>query len=275
MNGNGGRIAVLLVALMAIGILVLPSTVTLFAGQHYWYSINDTGNQIPCQKCHADVFEELDNSDFHINWGTGEDANRADQRDCEACHRSNSAITYAEDNGSTIKPGNEAHAASVVACMLCHQWNAEEAVTKGEYAGPPAGGFNISGFGVSEDYNYTKAPSNGTYAAHNAFVAKAIDDYTLVDSNEACVACHTHTAVKINFSHKRSLQFDVGFAGDYTSAENLTTDSGMHNWTVDNWAANGTAYATIYGDTTGENVSTSYNASMWPGNVSGVNYNYD
>ncbi|MFP3910315.1 MAG: hypothetical protein ACLFVI_00255 [Archaeoglobaceae archaeon] len=265
---ENSKIALLVVAMMATGVLVLPQAVSLFAGQHYWYSINDSGNQIPCQKCHADVFEELDQSSFHINFSGGTEG-QADQTDCEACHRSNANIKYAEGDGD-FQAGDEAHAASVIACMLCHQWNADQAVSDG-YEGWPAGGFNISGFGVSEDYNYSKAASNGTFAAHNAFVAKAINDDTLQDSNEACVACHTHTAVKINFSHKRSLEFDVGFA----DTGNLTTESGVHNWTVTNWAVNGTAYAIIYGDTTGENASTSYNASIWPGNVSGVDYTYN
>ncbi|MFW6194388.1 MAG: hypothetical protein ACOC5L_02590 [Halobacteriota archaeon] len=271
MNGNGGRIVVLLVALLAIGILVLPSTVSLFAGQHYWYDLTGEvgSNEIPCQKCHADVFEELDQSNFHIGWG--EDPDGADQGDCEACHRSNNTITYAtvHEVSTNYTAGDEAHAASVVACMLCHQYDpygTPGVPSDSDYAGFYAGGFNISGYGVDSPYGYSNDTHPGTYEAHNAFVARAIEYDTLQDSNEACVACHTHVAVKINWTHARSLEFDVGLQ------KPITTESGTHNWTVDNWDYNGTANATSWGNTTGYGTSSSW--SEWPGEVPGVDYEY-
>jgi vancomycin permeability regulator SanA len=39
------RIALVALAILAIGILVLPSTVTLFAGQHTWYY----KESLPCE----------------------------------------------------------------------------------------------------------------------------------------------------------------------------------------------------------------------------------
>ncbi len=249
------------VALVAIGVLVLPSTVSMFAGQHYWYNLSGTGNNVPCEKCHADVFEELSQSNFHIHWGN---TAAADREDCAACHRSNSSIQYAlvSGNYTTYQPGREAHAASVVACMMCHQYNATYATSAPGYY---AGGFNISGFGVSSPYNYSNATYNGKYEAHNAFVARAIQNGTLQDSNEACIACHTHVAVKIKWQHARSLEFNVSLGNP------VTTVNGPHNWTVTDWAYNGTATAYSWGNTTG-NGSTTYNSTVWPGSVPGVNY---
>lgn len=264
---KNSRISLLAIAMVAIGVLVLPQTVSLFAGQHYWYNISSTENDVPCGKCHADVKEELGMSNFHINFSGGTDG-VADQKDCEACHRCNDSITYAEDSG-TVTPGKQAHAASIVACMLCHQSGASSKLSEPSYAGYYAGGFNVTDMGVDPSYNYSNGTYHGHLAAHNAFVAKAINNKTLMDSNEACVACHTFTPVKLNWSHARTLEFRVGL-----SDADITTEQGPHNWTITEWTTNGTAYANVYGDTWGTNASTDYNSSVWPGEVPGVNYTY-
>jgi len=46
------------IAVVAVGLFALPSTVSLFSGQHRWYNISGTGNEIPCIKCHADIYDE-------------------------------------------------------------------------------------------------------------------------------------------------------------------------------------------------------------------------
>lgn len=263
---KNSRIALVAITILAIGVLILPQTVSLFAGQHYWYNISSSENDIPCGKCHADVKEELGMSNFHVSFGSGT-GGEADQKDCEACHRGNSSITYASSGtGTTHEPGKQAHAASIVACMMCHQNNSDSATS---YAGYYAGGFNVTDMDVSSGYNYSNGTYHGHLEAHNAFVAKAINNQTLKDSNEACIACHTFTPVKINWSHARTLEFKV----DLSTAD-ITTDHGPHNWTITEWSTNQTAYATVYGDTWGTNASTSYNSSTWPGEVPGVNYTY-
>ena len=67
---------------------------------------------------------------------------------------------------------------------------------------------------------------------------------------------------QLNWTHRRSLEFEVGLD------EPVTTDSGVHNWTMSNWGANGTANVTVWGNTTG-NGSTSYHGD-WPGNVDDI-----
>jgi len=266
-------IALVGIALLALGTLVMPQTASLFAGQHWWYNISGVGNQIPCQKCHADVFEELALSNFHTHWGPNgynlSAQGQADQYDCAACHRSNLSIQYALVNGSVanFQPGKQAHAASVVACMLCHQVTAN--ATNATWApGFYAGGFNITPFvnaGIipPSPYKYSNATFNGLYAAHNAFIAMAIKNKTFPDSTEACIACHTHVAVKIIWHHKRSLEFDVNITNP------VTLSNGVHNWTISNWAVNGTAVAVSWGNTSGYG-NTTYNSSWWPGNVSNI-----
>ncbi len=182
---NIAKVILLTIVIFAVGMLVMPQTASLFAGQHWWYNISGNGNQVPCQKCHADVYEELKDS-YHKNMGC-------------ACHRANLSITYAEVKNGKItdyQPGKQAHAATTVACMLCHQINAS---LNSSMPGPFAGTFNITAFGVKSNYRYSNLTFTGMCSAHNSFVANAIKNNTLRDSTEACVACHMKVNITINF----------------------------------------------------------------------------
>ena len=266
-----GKLVLIMIALFAIGVLVLPSTVSLFAGQHLWYDINAEGNDIPCVKCHADIAEELKNDPFHRGFSSTGDINR----DCEVCHRGVN-ITYAI--GDTNQPGKEAHAASTLSCLICHSdnWDVHGTgeghshdtypsdvcavkchVSHGMYPGI-ASGFGIipSRPGWFEDY--------GSYAAHRKFVLEAKNNSLMTDYNEACIACHTHVAVKITWKHASALEF----TSEIASGNQAT--GGSHNWTISQWSVNTTKkfVATSWGNTTG-NGSTSY-WSGWPGNVDNI-----
>jgi hypothetical protein len=73
-----------IIALVGIGVFALPSTMSLFAGQHSFYNIDATGNQVPCQKCHGDVKAELSSGNPDASTGTpGPHA----AFKCEYCHR--------------------------------------------------------------------------------------------------------------------------------------------------------------------------------------------
>ena len=186
----------IIVIVFAMGVLVLPSTVSLFHGQHIWYNLSGYGNDVPCVKCHADVYEELIAS-AHKNLK------------CSDCHRANKSITYASVSGSytNATPGEQAHAASIVACMMCHQINASYA---SKTPGPFAGGFNVSLLGVTSRYNYSNATYNGLVEAHNPFVASSIvKSGILLDSTEACLACHADINVTMNFNTSSGMDVNV------------------------------------------------------------------
>jgi hypothetical protein len=72
-----------LFALIGIGVFALPSTMALFSGQHSFYNIDATGNQVPCTKCHGDVKAELSSGGSSITGTAGPHANFQ----CEYCHR--------------------------------------------------------------------------------------------------------------------------------------------------------------------------------------------
>jgi len=260
---NGGKLILIVAAFAAIGLLVLPSTVSLFHGQHIWYNISD-GKYLPCKKCHADVYEELEQSAFHkdLESGIGTGPNKADDGDCYACHRANASITYANvtTDYTQYTPGKEAHAASTVACMLCHEANASEIVRT--IPGFFAGGFNVTrgsgtypGLGsYYTPFNYTKPGHPGGHDAHDAFIIRAIIDDTMEDANEACVACHTWTPVRINWSHALSLEFNATYEKD------LKLPPTHYNVTA--WFVNGTYPITVWGNASGYGNT---NGTNWPG----------
>jgi len=233
-----GRLILGVIVFLAVVALVLPPTVSLFVGQHNWYNIDAAGNQIPCQKCHADVFEELNSSgsDYHKNWGT---SGVADEDDCRGCHQANTSITYASGDGTSAQPGLQAHAASTIACMYCHGNQSTGA--------PVAGGFGLSNL----------ANDTGAYAAHKDFVVSAgTNSNILLDENEACIACHTHVAVKINFTHYGAMEFDV----------NYNTQTGAYE--TSNYSINTSTAVTnvIWGNASGNGwVNTYPGSSNWPG----------
>ena len=274
------RTALLTMAIVVIGIFALPSTMSLFAGQHVWYDLSAGINDVPCEKCHADVVEEMQS-----------DANGAHRNlTCAMCHRTpfnntyNSltdhyepeiATTYASGEGGGSTPGKEAHAGATIECMDCHGINEVKEAGYPDHEDYPEysadlqtckkchwneiSGFDISAGGLGLDVSYDDIGEN---AAHKKFVLDAINDTTMSGANEACLACHTMIGVKITWTHRRSLEFDIGLD------EPATLDSGVHNWTIDNWAVSGTANATVWGYSNGTGV-TNY-SSTWPGNVNDI-----
>ncbi len=252
MNGNGNKMVLMAIAVVAIGTFALPSTVSLFSGQHTWYDIS-TGEKLPCIKCHADIYEEYLKTGAHAKLGGGlnssDNANITKPNDaCYACHRvvytNRGNIAYANGSGPASIPGREAHAASTVACMACHEFNAS-------YTAPPAGGFSDPYVNISDNkdpvtgfkFNYTNTTLLGGHAAHQGFVVGAINDTRMEDANEACIACHTQIPVKITWTHAYSLEFNA------TYNESLSLPP--THFDTSNYTANGTVVVDSYGNETG------------------------
>lgn len=100
------KFLLLLVAIVAIGIIVLPETLAMFAGQHNMYDTIATGNQVPCQKCHADIASELNQP------GSVNAVHNA--QGCEGCH-----VTVAPGKEGLTK-GVDFHASALPLCLDCH-----------------------------------------------------------------------------------------------------------------------------------------------------------
>jgi len=208
------KIVLLTVAVIAIGIFALPGTISLFSGQHTWYDLSASGNDVPCEKCHADIGEEMVSTGAHLNVK------------CEGCHRTDARVGYAVDGYGDVEPGQGAHAASTQECMVCHgggnftHYYIKD--TCGDCHGTPwiapaAGGFNLTG--DSED--------TGEKAAHLQFVHDSMDEPLMEGANEACIACHTHVGVNITWTKRVYMEFNA-------------IEDGAGNWTIPGFAAGGT-----------------------------------
>ncbi len=181
--------------IFTVGLLVLPSTVNLFAGGHSFYNLNQ-GYESRCIKCHADIYDELKAGSNH---STVDGDEGWSGEECLGCHRANTSITFA--NATTGSPGKEAHAATIINCGYCHLNSTNP------FNAPVAGGFGLSDLGNDTGYN----------ASHYSFVVESKDTDLLKDKSEPCIACHTNTGVRINFSI--SSEAKVVFNNTWTASE--------------------------------------------------------
>jgi len=92
------KIVLFVIIFFCLGILVLPSTVSLLVGEHAFYNLS-RGYGSRCIKCHADVYDELEHS---ANHSTVDGANGLSGEECLACHRANTTITYAQGGRSSF-----------------------------------------------------------------------------------------------------------------------------------------------------------------------------
>jgi hypothetical protein len=251
---NNNKVALMVIAVVAVGIFALPSTVSLFGGQHKWYDLGPTGNDIPCIKCHADTFDEFGGTGVHAMLGGGSASNNTtsmtDVNDaCMYCHRTGSA-TFAKGDTSGATPGEEAHAASAVACMYCHEYQPDfdlvNVTSEQQAPGFFAGGFRDMSTNTTSNFSYTNSSATGytpgSLAAHNEFIEGAIDDSMMTDSNEACIACHTYVAIDINWTHSYKMYFEADGRGGA--------------WDVTNFDSEGCYNTTTYGNMSGNITST-------------------
>ncbi len=187
---------------LALGVLVLPSTLSIFSGEHQWYNLS-TPYGAKCLKCHADVYDELTAGAYH---DTVDGTPGFSGTECYYCHRANASITYA--NGSSSTSGNEAHAASTISCGYCH-FNSSNV-----YGAPVAGGFGLSNL----------ANDTGVNSTHfELAVGTSVGSDVYPGETEACVFCHTTVWVKINFTSYTS----------YNITANNTVSGSQSQWSVD------------------------------------------
>lgn len=185
----------IMIALLAIGLVVLPTTVSLLAGQHSFYEVNE-GYESRCIRCHADIHEELKSGANHSTVDGG-DIGEWSGKECQGCHRANVSITYA--NASRNQPGEETHAATTINCGYCH-FNENN-----NFGAPVAGGFGLS----------NHQPDTGIYASHYNFVIQSREGGLISNHSESCIACHTNCMVEINFNMSTKSKVSVNNDDDW------------------------------------------------------------
>ena len=223
---NINKNLLLATAIIGIGLFVLPSTFSMFAGQHSWY---DPNSGIPCEKCHFLEKEELSASEGPhdpsygsllntspeynmtntsdpggINfWGTG----TAITQRCYGCHQ----VTGSKNQSSNLAGDwndsrNDTHAAVAVWCIDCHPWVESELT---------------SATAAHKDFYEDLNTSGSTI---------------LQKPNQACIGCHTHVGVNITWTRNEYVSYNVtcnktGYVVTWNASDELGTNTSRFNST--------------------------------------------
>jgi hypothetical protein len=157
------------IGIASVGLIALPQTLALFAGQHNFYEIDASSPNygVPCGKCHADVYSELSGSKVHENV------------ECKDCH-----IIALTRNGAEVGGNKDIHAAAAPACLDCHG-------STNNYTTAPI----------------ATSILNGANESHIEFASNASSAELLKGANEACIGCHTHVIVNITWQKPTNLSF--------------------------------------------------------------------
>ena len=200
---KGKNMILLSVAVIAVGLFVLPQTMAMFVGQHTWFSVRTANDEyVLCEKCHVNEVAE---------WRANSVANGAHSRYVAEygegcfCHQINETTLGAyglDENNSNVsdfnfviwsemdafggaapnnssnwawRPVTTPHAAVIIDCVDCH-------------------------------YNESQQISLNT-SAHYAFwnQTNAASGNLNSDDNTACMACHTHTHLNITWTRIEGL----------------------------------------------------------------------
>ena len=203
---------ILVIAIIAIGLFILPSTLSMFAGQHSWYNPSERG--IPCDKCHFLEKEELmgssgphspnygpttHNSSANSNgtsgfvggsifWG-GDNPNDR----CYGCHQVGANFPVSSplntSNTSWGDRNNTVHAAVVIYCVDCHSW-------------------------VDDALDESLSSHKEFY--HGLNTSSGI----LKGGNSACIGCHTGVCVNISWTRNTTIKFTANKSnGNYAISD--------------------------------------------------------
>ncbi len=189
------KILLLSVAVISVGLFAMPSTLSLFAGQHSFVAADN----VTCKKCHADIYDTIQTGDMHKSlgdngataWNSGSNNNALGV--CVGCHRVSDTYTnvsvplgsltgYFNQTPANLGFGSTHTMVVTLECVQCHT------------AVP--GAFN--------DPNETHNPYYGQ--AYNSSNNSIIP---LKGANAACVGCHTHTVVSLNWTRPTGYNVDI------------------------------------------------------------------
>jgi len=214
----------LVTAIIGIGLFVLPSTLSMFAGQHSWY---DPASEIPCTKCHFIESSELGtgphsstyNSGTHKVYNSSANYNGTSgyvggdtfwnysstdtENRCYGCHQVQvnfSAAGSISTSDTWADKNNTVHAAIAIECIDCHPWVVNEL--------------------IDED------------AAHGAFYSDLNESGTTIlkKANQACLGCHTHVGVNISWTRNDYVSYNVdcnktGYTVTWNGTDELGTNT--------------------------------------------------
>ena len=160
-----GKVLLLFIAVIAVGMFVLPSTMALYTGQHDFVD----GGNVTCSKCHAagkdQIAVELMNGSAH------------EGMDCGGCHGPAGNLVDVTGYGGTAE-NVTGHAAGVgINCIGCHSGPSPVTTTDGAV--------NVS------------AELSLSTAAHKSLKFNTSANGGMNDKDMVCVACHTRVNVDL------------------------------------------------------------------------------
>lgn len=179
------------------------------------------------------------------------------------------ALTFTGVGSRVVNPGTEYHAASLVSCMECH--GGEEPF--GHYSrvvqGTACADCHYGGGGAQLGTRWTELAAGGfglttsngdtgNVEAHNAWVktpgvsrfGNNPENGLPGANNDACIACHTHVAIDINFQKGYKLVLDA-------------TESNTGVYSVSNSAVEGTVAISVYGNGSGQTFAVGDKTYSW------------
>jgi len=218
---NGGNslnyksIILLGFAVVAIGIFIIPSTLSMFVGQHQWFSVRTAESQYDlCERCHsAEVGEWKANRErggahsSYLNEGSagdpgcfchqvnetrlsdyGIDTTNIDNFNFEIFNESGGLNDSAAAFNTAWRTNLTPHAALTIACVDCH-------------------------LNASSQLNNTNEAHKALYNA-SLNIAATSDD---ISENTACLACHTMVGLSISMERIESGITIIANHTNYTS----------------------------------------------------------
>lgn len=190
------KLTILMIAIVAIGVFALPTSLSIGQGQHKFLQAGSTGaGQTDlvafCAQCHStDTLKssEIDQSDTNLYYGSPNDVTKIHSSlfapgagGCASCHAIDGG--YAQQIGGVRDPTNKVqHAAALPSCLKCHT------------TGYPGG--NLMTKDVMLELNA------GTEAHKNFATASPDDDIE-------CIGCHTAVTKSGAVSYTYSPAVDV------------------------------------------------------------------
>ena len=196
------KILLLSVAVIAVGLFAMPSTLSLFAGQHTFYN----GSSVNCAKCHQDIIDEIGSTSINPHYTIANSTDNSGRAQCRGCHTTGTVENIPTGKNTTgdgynysnisidVSNDSAAHAAITVECISCHSGVPAELIGANSSHGP--------------FYNATNA-DNSTNKTD-----------ILKGANEACVGCHTHAILNITWIRSTGYNMTVteDVSGDYVIA---------------------------------------------------------
>lgn len=186
------QVLILAIAIIAIGLFILPSTLSMFVGQHTWYSVkNPDDMEILCAKCHQPEVDEWNQNIIAGGAHSTFETEYPTQSGCTICHQVNASAL--SDYGINVTSLSAYNFEDFTQEGLSNTSNAIDFQGKWRSQSTPHAAIKVDC--ADCHYNATKQLSNPD-SAHSDFYNQSSASAT---DSAACIGCHTMTDMNISW----------------------------------------------------------------------------